>query len=161
MTSDITFSQSSPSLWNDVRVVAKVVWVCHSKCEWYHCLTSLHGKMINHRISYYFTYQTSTFTASWSKEIASVETVKVCFLTTLNLTLDLNPSQATNWLYCNADPNDIRGYNVYWSVLVKRYLLQLQEEDRDRKKTTRWGLLPSDPQNTVGRHIVLHTKRLI
>lgn len=48
---------------------------------------------------------------------------------------------------------------MYWSVLVKRYLLQLQGAERDTtEKTTRCGLLPRDPDATVGHHIVLHTK---
>lgn len=47
---------------------------------------------------------------------------------------------------------------MYWSVLVKRYLLQLQGDKRDTAKTTRCGLLPRDPDDTVGHHIVLHTK---
>lgn len=45
-----------------------------------------------------------------------------------------------------------------WSALVKQYLLQLQEEQRDAEKTPRCGLLPRDPDDTVGHHIVLHTK---
>lgn len=47
---------------------------------------------------------------------------------------------------------------MYWCALVKRYVLQLQGESRDTEKTTRRGLLPRDPDDTVGHCIVLWTK---
>lgn len=40
-----------------------------------------------------------------------------------------------------------------------RYLLQLQGEHGDAEKSTLCGLLPGDPDDTVGRCIVLHTKK--
>lgn len=47
---------------------------------------------------------------------------------------------------------------MYRSALVKTYLLLLQGEERDVEKATLCGLLPRDPDDTVGHRIVLKTK---
>lgn len=95
-----------------------------------------------------------TFVAFWSEETSSVNVVRRSAI----FVPDLNLTQAANWLCRNTFQDDIRGLNVYWSVLVKRYLLHLQGGIERRWKGHTVWLLPRDPDDTVGHHIVLHTK---